>query len=210
MAISIEAAAIRYRAGPESARRRIVVGIRAGGATNVHILLAVLSAIGAIGIFLIRANLVHRAARDLVGTASDVKAAVRRSWWRRKTKVDLTRELSDPRLAATAMMQAVACSDGDMTERQKAAILDEMVRQLQMDAQAAQEMFVYGRWLISEVMDLSSFLNRASRSIAEQCTVQEQRRLLHMLESVAKIEVEVSPIQADAIERLRHRLLPNR
>ncbi len=115
----------------------------------MHILLAILSAVGAIGFFLIRANQVNRAARDLADTATDVKALVRRSWWRRKTKVDVTRELSDPRLAATAMMQAVACGDGDMTAPQKAAILDAMAKQLEMDAPAAQEMFVYGRWLIA-------------------------------------------------------------
>ncbi len=97
----------------------------------MHFLLAILSAIGVIGFFLIRANQVNRAARDLADTASDVKALVRRSWWRRKTKVDLTRELSDPRLAATAMMQAVACGDGDMTEPQKVSILDEMVKPAQ-------------------------------------------------------------------------------
>ena len=40
---------------------------------------AILSAIGTIEFFLIRANQVNRAARDLVDTATDVKALVRMS-----------------------------------------------------------------------------------------------------------------------------------
>ena len=92
----------------------------------MHIVLAAISAIGALAFFIIRANHVAQASRELGEAAGDAKGLFRRFLWRRRTNVDLIRKIDDPRLAATVMMCAMAQSDGHLTEPEKAVILTQM------------------------------------------------------------------------------------
>ena len=89
----------------------------------MHILVGLVSAIGLIAYFVIRANQVNQAGRELLDAASEAKGYVRRSLWRRRTNVDPSRSIEDPRLAAAVMMCAVANADGDITEREMTAML---------------------------------------------------------------------------------------
>ncbi len=172
----------------------------------MHIVLAILSAIGVIAYVIIRANQVNYAAREFAETAGDIRGTVRRWFWRKKTKVDLARDVDDPRLAATIMMYAVAHSDGDLTERQRNAIMAQMTGQFAMGDKAAQEMFAQARWLTPDGADLSSLLARVSKPVLDGCAGQEKRDLIGMLHGVARVEGDVSDIQRDAIARLQERL----
>jgi uncharacterized tellurite resistance protein B-like protein len=168
----------------------------------MHIVLAVLSAIGAIAFFIIRANHVAQASRELGEAAGDAKGLVRSFLWRRRTNVDLIRKIDDPRMAATVMMCAMAQSDGYMTEPEKAAILAQMRGPLELDSAEAIEVFAHAHWLTGDMKDLSALLRRASKPIIESCTAAEKADLIEMLSRVAAAEGEPSGIQDDAIKRL--------
>jgi uncharacterized tellurite resistance protein B-like protein len=172
----------------------------------MHIILGILAVLGAIAYFIIRANQVNQASREILETAVDAKALMRSSRWRRKAKTDPVRSVSDPRLAASAMMCAMAQSEGGLTERQQAEILALITRHFQLDGQAAEEMFAQGRWLASDVKELSSFLHRLAPVIADHCAEQERRELAEMLRTVAAVEGAPSDIQEDAIRNLQYRL----
>lgn len=172
----------------------------------MHIVLAIVSAIGAIAFFIIRANYVVQASRELGEAAGDAGGLFRRFLWRRQTAVDLVRKIDDPRQAAAVMMCAVAQSDGHLTEAEKTAILDQMRGPLELDGPEAIELFAHAHWLVGDMKDLSAMLRRASKPIAERCTAAEKAELLDMLSAVAAADGEASGIQTDAIARLRHDL----
>ncbi len=172
----------------------------------MHILLALATAVAVIAGFIIRASYVARAGRDLGETAAEMGGFIRRSRWRRKTKVDLAQNVTDPRLAATAMMCAMAKSEGDITEQQKRVIRDQMRQHFQLDGQAADEMFAQARWLTGEPADLTSYLTRLHKPVLAHCDERERRDLIDMLSAVAHVEGEPTEIEAAAIERLSPRL----
>lgn len=172
----------------------------------MHILLGILAALGAIAWFVIRANQVNRAGRELMETASDAKSLVRRSRWKSKGKGDLITDIADPRLAATVMMTMVAKSDGDVTERQRDAIQAQMQAGLGLEPQAASEMLAEARWRTNDLNDVGTVLRRAAAPIEANCTASERQELLDMLMVVATVEGEVSDLQANAIDGLKRKL----
>jgi len=168
----------------------------------MHIVLAALSALGALAFFIIRANHVAQAGRELGEAAGDARGLFRRFLWRRRTDVDLIRKIDDPRLAATVMMCAMAQSDGHMTEPEKAAILGQMRGPLELEQAEAVELFAHAHWLTGDMKELSSLLRRASKPVLERCTADEKTGLIDMLSQVAAADGEPSAIQSDAIQRL--------
>lgn len=168
----------------------------------MHIVLATLSVLGAVAFFIIRANHVARASRELGEAAGDARGLFRSFLWRRRTNVDLIRKIDDPRVAATVMLCAMAQSDGHTTEREKAAILEQMRGPLELEQAEAVEIFAHAHWLVGDMKELSALLRRASKPILERCTAAEKAGLIEMLSQVAAADGAPSAIQSDAIERL--------
>jgi uncharacterized tellurite resistance protein B-like protein len=173
----------------------------------MHILVGIASALGLIAYFIIRANQVNRAGRDLLDAASEAKGFVRRSLWRRRTEVDPTRNVEDPRLAAAVMMCAVANADGEITEREMTEILGLMERHFQMARGDCEVMLAEARWMAKETKDLSAFLQRLSRPVSGCCSRQELEDLFDMLETVDRVEGDGSAIVDDALANLQRRLM---
>ena len=172
----------------------------------MHIILGIVTVLGLIAYFIIRANQVNQAGRDLLDTASEVKGFVRRGRWRRRTEADPTRNIEDPRLSATVMMCAVANSDGEITAREMDTVLELMERHFEMSRDDCEEMLSEARWMAKEAKDLSAFLQRVSRPVANCCSERELDDLIQMLETVDRVEGHGSEIVADAIANLRRRL----
>lgn len=172
----------------------------------MHILVGLVSALGLIAYFVIRANQVNQAGRELLDAASEAKGYVRRGLWRRRTEVDPTRNIEDPRLAAAVMMCAVANADGDITEREMTAMLELAEAQFQMPRGDCETLLSEARWLAKEAKDLSAFLQRLSRPIVACCTEEELADLFAMLEAVDRVEGGGSAIVADAVANLQRRL----
>lgn len=172
----------------------------------MHILLGILAALGAVAWFVIRANQVNHAGRELLETASDAKSFVRRSRWKSKGDIDPIKDIADPRLAATVMMMMVAKSDGDVTERQRDAIWEHMQSGLGLEPQAASEMLAEARWLTNAYTDVATILRRAASPIEANCTAAERQELIDMLVAVASVEGAVSDLQTNAINGLRRQL----
>lgn len=167
-----------------------------------YIIMGILSILGTAAYFVIRANQVAQAGRGLGEAAADVKKMVRRSKWRGKANVDALREIDDPRLAATVMMVAIAKSEGDLTESQKKTILDQVETRLQIGGDAAQELFVHARWLISDLGDVDTVVRRTTRPVAARCTDGEKSELIDMLRTVADVEGGMTDALANVIDRL--------
>jgi uncharacterized tellurite resistance protein B-like protein len=169
-------------------------------------LMAILGALGAVGVILWRIKMAADATRDLAEAAGDARKFVRRTRWKSRQKAGQSTVPDDPRTAAAAMMAAVAEADGALTEAETTAILGEMTSRFELAPAAADELLAEGRWLSKDAGDLSSFLRRMESPVRAVCTEQEKRDLIDMLTTVAGVEGEVDPIPAQAIETLRRSL----
>src|SRR5262245_13155503 len=92
----------------------------------MHILVAIVSVLGVIGVVLWRLHMAAEAAKGLAETASDARGLFRRWRWQRKLASNPLDLIEDPREAAVAMMVAVAQSDGAMTDRERQVIVGEV------------------------------------------------------------------------------------
>ncbi len=165
----------------------------------MHIILGLLTVIGVIAVVIYRIRMAADATREIGQAASDVKGAYRRLEWKNKSRVDVIRDIEDPRLAGTAMMVAVAKADGDLTSAQIRAVRDAMTGTFRMDDAAADEMLAESRWLSNDLGDLGSFLRRLSPAVQKACTDEEKSDLIDVLTRIAAIEGPVSDIQQNAI-----------
>lgn len=169
-------------------------------------LMAIIGALGAVGLVLWRIKMAADAARDIAETADDARKFVRRTRWKNRQKSGKQAVPEDPRLAAVAMMAAIAETDGALSEAERSAILTEIAIRFEFSVEDAEALFAEGRWLSKDAGDLSSFLRRMDPPVRSACTEQEQRDLITMLTKVAECEGEADPIAAQAIETLRRAL----
>ena len=172
----------------------------------MHIILGVITALGALAFWLYRAREAAHAAHELGDMAGNVRGMFRRWRWRKRTELDLSRQVDDPSLAAAVMMCAMAQSDALLTERERDVMLDQMQRNMGLDETQAEELFARARWLTSDMKDLDATLRRVSRPVIENCTAAEKTDLLAMLVVVAETEGPADNLQQAAIERLRREL----
>jgi uncharacterized tellurite resistance protein B-like protein len=174
----------------------------------MHYVLAILAAIGVIAGLLWRLHLASEAAKGMVETVGDARKFWRRHNWRRKLSTDNPAALiDDPREAAAAMMAAVADADGALSERERETILEHSIRTFGLSPPEAEELLAGGRWLARSAGDLSSFLRKLVPIIEKGCDDGERRELMSMLDAVAAADGAPPEFVADAIARLRQRLL---
>lgn len=169
--------------------------------------MAILGALGAVGLVLWRIKMAADAARDLAETADDARKFVRRTRWKSRQKAGQRPVPDDPRLAVAAMMAAIAETDGALSDAERAAILNEITTRFQFSPADAEALLAEGRWLSKDAGDLSSFLRRMDPAVRAACTDEERRDLIVMLTVVAEADSGVAdPIAAQAIETLRRAL----
>jgi len=169
-------------------------------------LMAILGALGAVGLILWRIKMAADATRDIAEAAGDARKYVRRTRWKNRQKAGQKAVPDNPRSSAAAMMAAIAEADGALTEAETAAILGEMTTRFELSAGDAEELLAEGRWLSKDAGDLASFLRRIEPPVRAVCNDQECRDLIAMLTTVAESNGAADPIAAQAIETLRRSL----
>lgn len=169
---------------------------------EMHILLAIVGAIGAIGVLLWRMQMAANATRDIVETAQDAGRFFRSWRWRKKANANPLDLIEDPREAAAAMMVAAAQYDGSLSAREEAAIMAEMRYHFEADEKTARDLLARGRWLAKDASDLGQTFHRASAAVRKRCTPKELNDLVTMLREVAKADGAPSDVVKVEIDRL--------
>ena len=111
----------------------------------MHIIARIVALIGIIAFFIIRANNATRAGRENVDTVDDVRALKRKWDWQRNAGDGTLPEVEDARLAATAMMCAIAASEGELAEKQTTHIRQSISSTSGLNASDAEDFLVQGR-----------------------------------------------------------------
>lgn len=158
----------------------------------MHIILGLISFIGVILFAIWRINLALQASREIVDAAQDAKGFFRRRKWNKKVNADLIQQIEDPREAATAMMVAVAETDGPMTESERTQILDIITGTFEATSKQAIELLAHGRWISKDAGDLTSYLGRFKKIIMKTCDEQQKAELIEMLYKVGKADGSIS------------------
>jgi len=151
----------------------------------VHILLAVLGIAVGIGVWLWRARI---AANAVVETADDIRAAVRRFGYHRKSKASPLDGIDDARLAAAGILVAFANMDGALSREEIAAVAAECAQAFEAEAAEAEQIVAYGRWLIQQSANMDEAIRRLARNLETKLTASEKQELLAMAERIAAIE----------------------
>lgn len=173
----------------------------------MHILLAVLAAAAGIGFWLWRAHMAARAASDLLETADDIRAAVRRFGFNRKAKTSPHDGIPDPRLAAAGILAAFANMNGGIGREEIAAIAEECRRAFGCDRKEAEDIGAYGRWLAQQSPNMDETVRRIGRNLQDMLTAEEKEQLFGMIERVASIDGGgLSDGQRRTLDNLRRQL----
>ncbi len=170
------------------------------------IILALLAAMGAVGVVLWRIQAASDAAKGMIGAADEARGFFRRLSWSRKAGRHPLDLVSDPREAASAMMVAVAEYDGAMTDAERSLILGEMIDHFDATQQEAEELLARGRWLAKDVRDLDQALRRLCGPIESQLEAKERSDLIDMLRLVAGPGSSNDSVPHHAIKRLEEQL----
>src|SRR5215813_6200769 len=172
----------------------------------MHILAAIVTALGIIGVILWRVHMAAEAAKGLAETANDARGLFRRWRWQRKLAKNPLDLIEDPREAAVAMMVAVAQSDGAMTDRERQVILGELETRIGATERQAEELLAHGRWLTRDVQDIDYCLDKLAPLIKRQCSPEQSRDVVEMLYSVASVEGRPGEVEGTALARVARAL----
>jgi uncharacterized tellurite resistance protein B-like protein len=170
----------------------------------MHILLAIVSIIGAAALLIMRLGTVARSSREIGDLAGDVMGAARRAKLRRSADASPLSTLDDPREAAVALMVAIAKTEGDLTEAQSRYI--ERMAVDRLGFQNGKEAIALGRWLCQGSIEPGHAIYRVIGLIGSQCDEEQKRDIISMMTEVSSIGSAPAPIQLQAIQKLNYDL----
>ena len=172
----------------------------------MHIL-AILGTVLAVLLFvLFRMQQAANAARDLADAADEARGFFRRWGWRRKHLKHPLDAVDDAREAATVMMVAAAQSDGNISERERLAIVAEVTRRFAATPSQAEELLARARWLVKDRHDAGEVFRRLTPLILRTCGPTERSDLIEMLGTVAAADGPSDEVVTQDIALLAHKL----
>lgn len=158
-----------------------------------------------IGILLALAGIFWAFSR-FVDAAGDAKASARRFSWSHKHNRRLIDTMADPREAAAILLVQIAAYEGELTERHKAAILNELRARFLVSLDEAEELFGFARLALGQTVDAANILSKVLKPIRAACTAAEQGELGEMMGAIAALDSPPTDSQTHLIQRVKHSL----
>ncbi len=169
----------------------------------MHIIIAILGALAAA--FWAFTYFVG-AAREGREAVSDVKGFFRSGKWSRQVSARVIENLSDPREAAAVLLYQIAAYDGAVTDRQKEKIVSEMRRVFAADEETAQGLYAFARAAVGQVNDAGNSLRKILKPIIDQCSDDERKGFVAMLETIGEVESPLTDAQRRLVSEIRRQL----
>ncbi|MEO0618259.1 MAG: hypothetical protein AAFZ01_03165 [Pseudomonadota bacterium] len=172
----------------------------------MHIVAGLLTLATVVGVVIYRLYMISQSpiGRGVADAAGGVQKHLRRRAWQKKLG-DPLRDIDDPRLAATAMMVALAQSDGALSERQEQAITTQVQATFGASSAIAQEMLAHARWLVRDVSEPETCFLKVRPVILAQCSAVERDELVEMLKAIAEAGRDKES-QRQAVDKLQRAL----
>ena len=115
--------------------------------------------------------------------------------------------IDDPRIAATAMMAAIADYGGEITPQLQTAIVEQATQYFSIDEPTANKLLTRAHSAVRGTSDLDHCLTALAPTIRQSCTPDERNDLLDMLAEVASHCPDASSTSiGNALARLRNQI----
>lgn len=171
----------------------------------MHVILAILGALGAIGVIVWRISMAIQGARVIGEAAGEVANLPRKMRFRSKANRKGLSAVDDPREAATILLLGIARTGGEVTVEDKTAIRGEIMRRFDVDEAEAEELIARAAWVSSGLSNPEDGIARMTNLIAQRLSARELGELAAMLEAVAASDGAVSPAQDAYLAQYRRR-----
>ncbi len=172
----------------------------------MHVLAGLLTFVTVISVIVYRIYLISQSGigQGAMDAAGGIQKHLRRKAWQKKLG-DPLRDIDDARVAAAAMMVALAQSDSSLSEREEAVITAQMTERFQVDDNLAAELLAHARWLVRDVTDPENCFLKVRPTILQSCGPQERKDLVDMMGVVAEAGSDPEAQRA-IVSRLAHTL----
>jgi len=148
----------------------------------MHILLLLLGTAAAVVGILWKLGYIFQTGKEIVETASDVQAAVRRHRFRKAAEGQLPIDaIDDPMLAATTIMVLAHRAEREVTPDDRARMAGIVARVFAVDAPMANELLAEALHAAGGVQDEVRWTRRLARILGERCTADERREVIAMI-----------------------------
>ena len=104
------------------------------------------------------------------------------------------------------MMVAAAQSDGNISERERLAIVAEVTRRFAATPSQAEELLARARWLVKDRHDAGEVFRRLTPLILRTCGPTERSDLIEMLGTIAAADGPSDEVVTQDIALLAHKL----
>ncbi|MEM7547482.1 MAG: TerB family tellurite resistance protein [Pseudomonadota bacterium] len=167
------------------------------------IVLAVIGAIIAAGIWYHRVQSAKAATTDLLGAANDVRLAARRFGYKRKTNVHPVDMINDPRLAAAGIAAAIAGMDAPLSREEIAQLELETQVILRSEPDEAKAIAAFGRWISGQAGSPDEAVRRLSKRLRKLAGEEVANDVLSLAQAVATADGALDERQEDALRMVR-------
>jgi len=164
-------------------------------------LMAFLGVIGFVAVLMWRLAQGIKAARYLHGVAKERANLPRKMRFRSKTGKAGLQLVADPREAAALLMLIVASAGGEITKKQKDAIINQITGCFELSTIMAEELLSHVSWLSKELPDISNAVPRMSQFIREKVSAKELIELEDMLMQIAHADGDPSAEQKEILNQ---------
>lgn len=149
------------------------------------VLLAILSAIGVIAFYVIRARNAANAATDLIDVAQDVMGAARRFGFRRRANIHPIESIEEPNIGVAVIANAFLELNDLPTQDMRDTLLKSMQSALNVSKDEASEMLILAKWLQNECGSADAAIHRAGRKTARMAGTKISGPLMEIIQAIA-------------------------
>lgn len=169
----------------------------------MHIVLAILAALGGAYFLFVRLRAAAEISNDLVDMARDVRSAARRLGFRRKTNVHPAEMIEDPNIAIASIATAMIALDDLPTREQRDALERQMQSILSVPLGDAQELTILGQWMVQQCGGPAPAIARLSRKLYKMVGSDGMTPLLSIIQNTLGDGAALNPRQQDALDEIR-------
>jgi uncharacterized tellurite resistance protein B-like protein len=173
----------------------------------VHILLGILGVLSAAMIWYWRVKQAGEAAGELTNAANDVRLAIRRFGYMCTRKTHPADCVDDARLAAAAIVAAIASMDAPLSQAEIDLLTAEAGAVFDVEPAEAVDIAAFGRWIAGQCNTPEDAVRRLTRIIRAKAGAEAGPDLIRMIEKVASADgLGLEERETDAVEAVRRGL----
>ncbi len=168
------------------------------------VLIAILGALAAAGIWYWRLRNAGEIARDLTEVANDVRLAARRFGFRRRANVHPVDCIDDARMAAAGIVMGIAEMDGALTEAEIRTASLQFQSVFDTPKDEADELVTFGRWIANQSPSREEGVRRLSKRLLALAGLEVGSDLVRMVQTVATADGgALNEDASDALQTIR-------